>query len=173
MMDGARGALDTHITTWNPSCHLFSVEPRSHSCAWGASTSTHDVPSLYVWTSWRRCCSCCCVDRLWWLVIATVMTTRRQLRMTTSSTPTHDYIGSLLQLFFLFSARLVVTIHDILLTSILGWHDKSSASVAYSFSYDCIRAVLCSSWSRSCTMVICDGSSWTERLVRTPSLLCV
>jgi hypothetical protein len=40
--------------------------------------------------------------------------------MTTSSTPMHDYIGSLLQLFFHSSASLVVKIHDLLLASILG-----------------------------------------------------
>jgi hypothetical protein len=40
--------------------------------------------------------------------------------ITIFSTPTCDYVGSLLQLFFCCSARLVVMIYDLLLTSILG-----------------------------------------------------
>jgi hypothetical protein len=64
--------------------------------------------------------------------VAVEMTTRRRRSWsTTSSTPTCDYVGSLLQLFFHCSARLVVTIYDLLLTSILGWHGRSSATVAY------------------------------------------
>jgi hypothetical protein len=54
---------------------------------------------------------------------------------TTSSTPTCDYVGLLLQLFFHCSARLVITIHDLLLTSFLGWHGRISASVAYPYPY--------------------------------------
>jgi predicted Fe-S protein YdhL (DUF1289 family) len=30
----------------------------------GASTPTRGVPSLYVWTSWKRCCGCCCANQL-------------------------------------------------------------------------------------------------------------
>jgi hypothetical protein len=40
--------------------------------------------------------------------------------MITYFTPTYDYIGSLLQLFFYCSVRLVVTIYDLLLTNIIG-----------------------------------------------------
>jgi hypothetical protein len=88
----------------------------------------------------------------------TGMTTRRRWSWTTtSSTPTHDYIGLLLQLFFCCSACLVVTIHDLILTSILGWRGSSSTSVAYPYPINGIRAILHSSWSVSCTMVIHDG----------------
>jgi hypothetical protein len=68
-----------------------------------------------------------------------VRTTMRRRRSwsTTSSTLTRDYVGSLLQLFFRCSACLVVTIHDLLLTSILRWHGKNSASVAYPCPFDC------------------------------------
>jgi hypothetical protein len=90
--------------------------------------------------------------------VAVGMTMRRRRSSTTTfTTPMRDYIGSLLQLFFRCSARLVVTIYDLLLASILGGHGRSSASVAYPFPYSGIRAVLRSSWSGSCTMVIYDG----------------
>jgi hypothetical protein len=60
---------------------------------------------------------------------------------------------------------LVVTIHNFLLTSILGWHSRSSASVAYPFPYSSIRAILRSSWFRSCAMVIRDGYKGLEWIV--------
>jgi hypothetical protein len=64
--------------------------------------------------------------------VAVGMTTRRRRAWSsTSSTPTRDYVEPLLQLFFLWSARLVVMIHSLLLASILGWHDRRSACVAY------------------------------------------
>jgi hypothetical protein len=64
--------------------------------------------------------------------VATETTTwRRWSWTTTSSTLTRDYVESLLQLFFRCSACLMVTIHDLILISILGWHGRSSASVAY------------------------------------------
>jgi hypothetical protein len=66
-------------------------------------------------------------------VAAGTTTRRRRSWMTTYSTPTRDYIGLLLQRFFCCSALLVVTIHDLLLASILRWHGRSSANVAYSF----------------------------------------
>jgi hypothetical protein len=92
-------------------------------------------------------------------VEVTVRTTTRRRRswLTTFSTPKHDYVRSLFLLFLRCSTHLVVTIHDLILTSILGWHGRSSASVVYPFPYSGIRVVLCSSWSRSCTMVIYDG----------------
>jgi hypothetical protein len=62
------------------------------------------------------------------LVAGTTM--RRRSCSTTSSISTCDYVVSLLQLFFHCSAHLVVTIHDLLLTSILRWHGRSSASAA-------------------------------------------
>jgi hypothetical protein len=86
----------------------------------------------------------------------------RQSWTTTSSTPMRDYVGSLLQLYICYSVRLVVTIHDLLLASILVWHNRCSASVAYPLPYSGIRAVLRSSWSGSCAMVICDGYYWLE-----------
>jgi hypothetical protein len=90
--------------------------------------------------------------------IITEMTTRRRRSWTTtSSTLMHYYVRLLLQLFFHCSACPVVTIDDLLLASILGWHRRSSASVTYPFPYSGIRAVLHSSWYESCTMVICDG----------------
>jgi hypothetical protein len=53
--------------------------------------------------------------------VATETTARkRRSWSTTSSTPMRDYVGSLLHLFFHCSVHLVVTIHDLLLTSILG-----------------------------------------------------
>jgi hypothetical protein len=61
---------------------------------------------------------------------------------------THDYIGRLLQLFRC-TTCLVVTIHDLLFISFSRGHGRSSASVAYSFSYGGIRAVLHSFWSGS------------------------
>jgi hypothetical protein len=54
---------------------------------------------------------------------------RRRSWMTTSSTLTRDHVGLLLQLFFRCSACPVVTIHDLLLASILWWHSRRSASV--------------------------------------------
>jgi hypothetical protein len=47
-------------------------------------------------------------------------TRRRRSRLITSSTPTRNYVGLLLQLFFCCTERLVVTFHDLLLTSFLG-----------------------------------------------------
>jgi hypothetical protein len=49
------------------------------------------------------------------------------------------------------TARLVVTIHDLLLASFPGWHGRSSASVAYLFYYSDIIAILHSLRSGSCT----------------------
>jgi hypothetical protein len=83
------------------------------------------------------------------------ITTRRWLWMITSSTLSVTTFVAALTLLSLLSAS--VTIHDLLLTSILGWHGRSSASVIYLFPYSSIRAVLRSSWSGSCAMVICDG----------------
>jgi hypothetical protein len=53
-------------------------------------------------------------------VAATMTTRRRQSRSTTSSTPMRDYVRSLLQPFFYCSMHLVLMIHDLLLTSIIG-----------------------------------------------------
>jgi hypothetical protein len=75
--------------------------------------------------------------------VTTEMTIRRrQSWSTTSSTRMRDYVGLELQLLFRCTARLVVTIHDLLLTSIIGWHSRSSASVAYPFLYSGIRVIL-------------------------------
>jgi hypothetical protein len=73
--------------------------------------------------------------------VAAGMTTRRRRSWSTiSSTPMRDYVGSLLQLFLHCPTRLVVTIHDLLLSSILGWHSRSSTSVAYLYPYSGIIA---------------------------------
>jgi hypothetical protein len=85
--------------------------------------------------------------------------------LTTSSTLTHDYTRSLLQLFSCCSMHLVVRIHDLLLASILEQHGISSASVAYSYPYSGIRVILRSSWSGSCAIVICDGYKGLEWIV--------
>jgi hypothetical protein len=42
----------------------ITAKLRSPSYAWGASTLTHIIPSLYMWTLRRRCCNCCCADQL-------------------------------------------------------------------------------------------------------------
>jgi hypothetical protein len=66
--------------------------------------------------------------------VATRMTTGRRWSWSTAfSTPTRDYVGSLLQLFFRCSVHQVVMVHDLLLTSILVWHGRSSATVAYPY----------------------------------------
>jgi hypothetical protein len=74
-------------------------------------------------------------------VAAGTTTRRRRSWSTISSTPTCNYVGSLLQLFFHYTACLVVTIHDLLLASIFGWHGKSSVSVAYPYPYNSIRVI--------------------------------
>jgi hypothetical protein len=68
-------------------------------------------------------------------VAAGTNTRRRRSWSTTFSTPTSDYVGLWLQLFFHCSARLVVTINDLLLESIFTWYGRSSASVAYPYPY--------------------------------------
>jgi hypothetical protein len=111
---------------------------------------------------------------------------------TTSSTPTRDS--------FRYTVRLVVTIYDLLLASILGVRGRL-ASVAYPFSSSGIRAILCSFWSGSLTyrwyvvvvdwiyyflhgLIISIGHKglklervdcfmWPKRLVHVPSLLCI
>jgi hypothetical protein len=77
-------------------------------------------------------------------------TTRSRSWSTTFSTSTRDCVGSLLQLFFRCSACLVVMIHDLLLTSILGWHCRSSVSVAYPFPYTLVLRVHPSSGHHAC-----------------------
>jgi hypothetical protein len=68
MMGGARG--NTHAYTpprENPSHHLLSARPRNPSYTRGASTPTHDVSTMYVWTPWRHYYNCYCTDWLrWW-----------------------------------------------------------------------------------------------------------
>jgi hypothetical protein len=90
----------------------------------GTSTPALGVPSLYVWTPWRRCCCCCCADRLRRREVVAGMRTRRSVRgtrSTTFSTPMRKYVGSnLFQLIFRCAARLVVMIYDLLLASMLG-----------------------------------------------------
>jgi branched-subunit amino acid transport protein len=95
--------------------------------------------------------------------VAVGTTTRRRWSWsTTSFTSTCNYVGSLLQLFFYYPVHLVVMNHDLLLTSILMWHGRRSASVANLYPISGIIAVLCSSWYGSCTIVICDGYKGLE-----------
>jgi hypothetical protein len=70
-------------------------------------------------------------------VEVTVGTTTRRRRSwsTTFSTPTCDYIGPMLQLFFHCSVRLVVTIHDLLFIGFIGWHGRNSVNVVYLYPY--------------------------------------
>jgi hypothetical protein len=116
---------------------LYPPQPRARcwnpSRVWGASTPVHGGPSLYVWTSQMRCCGCCCAGRLRRReVVVGTNTRRRRSWSTTFSTPTHDYIGRLLQL-FRYTTRLVVMIHNLLLVGFPRWHCRSSTSVACPF----------------------------------------
>jgi hypothetical protein len=64
MRGGARGAIHLHTTTWEaypPPPLGLTLNP---SCAQCASTPTHCISSLYVWTPWMRCCCCYCTDQL-------------------------------------------------------------------------------------------------------------
>jgi hypothetical protein len=102
-----------------------------------------------------------------------------------SSTPTCDYIGSLLQFFFRYSAHLVImTIYDPFTCKFPGWNGRYSASVAYPFPYIGIRAVLQSFWSGSFVAHLWldqsglrRGGSWLchviEWLVHVLSLSCL
>jgi hypothetical protein len=102
-------------------------------------------------------------------VAAGTTTRRRRLWSTTFSTPMRYCVGSLLQLFFRCTARLVVTIHYFLLTSFLGWHDRYNASVAYSFLYIGTRAVLgrfmwwiycCTTWLDQSELKLIASCDW-------------
>jgi hypothetical protein len=53
-----------------------------------------------------------------------------------------DYVKPLLQLFFLYSMRLVVTIHDLLFTSFIRCHGRNSAGIAYSTDFDVLLVIL-------------------------------
>jgi hypothetical protein len=109
---------------------------------------------------------------------------KRRSWLTTSSTPTRDYIGSLLQLFFRCSACLeVTTIYDLLTCKFPVCNDRCSASVAYPLPFNGIKAVLRSFWSGSFVAQLWldqsglkRGGSWlchvTKWLIRVPSLLC-
>jgi hypothetical protein len=145
---GVRGAINTrlHGITWNPSCHLHSAKHQRavlHPCTCGLCRGATVVAVALIGYDDVK-------------VAAEMTTARRRSWSITSSTLTRDYVGSLLQLFFRCSACIVVTIHDLILASILGWHGRSSASVVYLKRFSGIRAILCSSWSGSYDMVICD-----------------
>jgi hypothetical protein len=109
-------------------------------------------------------------------VAAETTTRRRRSWSTTSSIPTQDYVGSLLHL----AVRLVVTIHDLLLASILWWHGRSSASIPTHKSTvvsepPCIVLSLDHAlwWYVMVIRGWCGLRHVTERLVHTPSMLCV
>jgi hypothetical protein len=77
--------------------------------------------------------------------------------MTISSTPTRDYVGSLLQHFFRCSACLVVMmIYDPFTCKFSGCNGRCSASVAYPSPYSGIRTILRSFlvWIFYCTTLI-------------------
>jgi hypothetical protein len=159
-----RGRATAHTrlyaTTWHPSHHLHLDELQNPTYAWGASTPTRGVPSLCVLTLWRHCCD---VDRPRrhgacyrddheeeTIVMDYLLYTDAGLHWITS------------QLFFRCTTCLVVMIYDLLLTSLLWWHGRSSASIAYPYCYIGIRAIFHSSWPRSCAIVICDGYKGLE-----------
>jgi hypothetical protein len=77
-----------------------------------------------MWTLWRRCYGCFCIDQL-----------RRCGGCCRDDHEEETIVGPLLLLFFHCSTYLVVTIYDLLLVSILRWHGRSSASVAYPYPY--------------------------------------
>jgi hypothetical protein len=118
-------------------------------------------------------------------VAARKPTRRRRSWSTASFTPTHDYVGSLLQLFFRYSARLVVTmIYDLFTCKFPLCNGRYNARVAYPLPYSSIRAVMRSFWSRSFVAWLWldqsglkRGGSWlchvTEWLVRVLPLLYV
>jgi hypothetical protein len=98
-------------------------------------------------------------------VAAGTTTRMRRSRMTTYSTPTCDYVRSLLQLFFHYLARLVVTmIYDPFTCKFPGCNSRCSASIAYLFPYSGIRADLHSFlvWIFCCTALI--GSIRVEKM---------
>jgi hypothetical protein len=60
---------------------------------------------------------------------------RRRSVLTTSSTPTCNYIRSLLQLFYCLVRLVVTTIYDPFTCKFPGCNDRCSASIAYPFPY--------------------------------------
>jgi hypothetical protein len=135
MRGGARGThTSLHATTWKTLTAASSSQPNSETLT-TREMLAHPRAAFH---------PCMCALRGGAVVVATALidyddvevatetTTRRQRSWsTTSSTPTHDYVGSLLHLFFHCLEHRVITIYDLLLPIILRWYDRSSASVAY------------------------------------------
>jgi hypothetical protein len=94
-------------------------------------------------------------------VAAGTTTQRRRSWTTTSPTPTRDYVGSLPQLFFRCSARLVVTtIYDPFIFKFPGCNGRCSASAAYPSPYSGIRAVLHSFFGLDLLLHNFDWINW-------------
>jgi hypothetical protein len=135
---GARGDIDTYTPPCeNPSHHLLSVKPWNPSYAWGALA--HPCAVLHLCT-----CGLCggataivtvliSYDDV--KVVAGTTTRRRWSWSTTFSTPICNYVGLLLQLFFCYTARLVVMIHDLILVNFITWHSRNSANVVYLYPF--------------------------------------
>jgi hypothetical protein len=139
---GGRWPEPRHLPSRRPSLSLGRRPCR----ACGASTPTPGVSSPYVWTLWRRCCDCC-ADRL---LGSSTRSSVRGTWSTISSTSTRD--------FFRCAARLVVTIYDLLLASILGLCG-SDASVAYPFPY------------RNCYMDLCVHGMFLCHYIKVSMLI--
>jgi hypothetical protein len=124
MKGGPRGDVHLHATMWKTLATTTSSRPKPRA-----------LPTRKVLANPREVFHpCTCALRGGTAMIANAlisyddmevaggMTTRRRWSWsTTSSTPTCDYVGPLLQLFFCCLTCLAVMIHDLLLASILGW----------------------------------------------------
>jgi hypothetical protein len=130
---GVRGVINTCLQPPHETLAATSSWPNSEALA-ARMVLAHSRTMFHPCTcGLRRCAAAVAAAMIDYdnvKVAVETTTSRRWSWSTTSSTPTHDYIGSLLQFFFRCSTRLVVMIHDLLLTNILGWHDISSASIA-------------------------------------------
>jgi hypothetical protein len=164
--------IHLHATTWKTLAATSSSRPNPEALA-AREVLAHPHLAFHPCT-----CGLCggavvLIDYNDMEIVVRMTTRRRQPWSTSSSTPTPDYVGPLLQLFFRCSARLVVMIYDILVASILGWYGRSSASVVYLYPYSGIRSILHSSWSGCHTIVIRNGYKgleWTARCDQNISL---
>jgi hypothetical protein len=140
---GLGAYIRLHATTWKTIAATSSSRP-NHEALAASEVLAHPCVTFHLCTCglrWGAAMIPAVLISYDDMEVATGMTMRRRRSWsTTSSTLKRDYVGRLLQLFFRCSAHLVVTIYDLLLISILGWHDRSSASVAYPYSYKwCIK----------------------------------
>jgi hypothetical protein len=112
-------------------------------------------------------------------VAAEMSTTRRRSWSTTSSIPTCNYVGSLLQIFFHCPVRLVVMVHDSFTCKFFGCNSRCSDSVAYLLPYSGMRAVLrsfCLDQSLWWYVIVFRDWSWLWHVIKwllhVLSLLC-